>query len=63
MRSAWTLVLALLAGAHISVFAQSTGTVTGTVKSAATQEALVGATVRIEGTKLGGYTNSKGEFT
>lgn len=63
MRSFWTLVLAFLAGAPISVFAQSTGTVTGTVKSATTQEALVGATIRVEATKLGGYTNSKGEFT
>ncbi len=63
MRYAWLCMLAVLASFTIELNAQSTGTITGTVKNSATQEALVGATIRVEGTKLGAYTNSKGEFT
>ncbi|MBU3678201.1 MAG: TonB-dependent receptor [Candidatus Kapabacteria bacterium] len=63
MRLTWLFILALLASSTINLTAQSTGTITGSVKNSATQEALVGATVRIEGTKLGGFTNTKGEFT
>ena len=63
MRTAWLCLLALVASSTITIKAQSTGTITGTVKNSATQEALVGATIRVEGTKLGAYTNGKGEFT
>jgi hypothetical protein len=63
MRTAWLCLLALVASSTITIKAQSTGTMTGTVKNSATQEALVGATIRVEGTKLGAYTNGKGEFT
>lgn len=63
MRSAWAIVLACLASGVVNLIAQSTGTITGTVKNSATQEALAGVTVRIEGTKLGAYSNAKGEFS
>jgi len=45
------------------LFAQSTGMVTGVVKSAKTGETIIGASVRIEGTNLVGKSNVKGIFT
>ena len=63
MRLAWIWMLAIIASTSSGVIAQTSGTITGTVKSSATQEALVGATIRIEGTKLGAFTNIRGEFT
>lgn len=45
------------------IFAQSTGTITGTVTNTKTGEPLIGATVIIEGTSLGAATNSEGRYT
>lgn len=53
------LLLALLA--HVA-HAQGTGTIAGTVRDAATSEALVGANVRLEGTALGAATGVDGAF-
>lgn len=60
-----TMILLCLLGTVFSMplLAQGTGTITGTIRDAATQELLPGATVRLEGTTLGGYANSKGEYS
>jgi hypothetical protein len=50
-------------GIQASLFAQSTGTITGKVTDAKTGEPLVGATVILEGTQLGDATNSQGRYT
>ena len=50
-------------GIQVSLFAQSTGTITGKVTDAKTGEPLVGATVILEGTELGDATNSQGRYT
>jgi hypothetical protein len=42
--------------------AQGTGTISGTIRNASTQEAIPGATVRLEGTTLGAIANAKGEY-
>lgn len=42
--------------------AQNTGLLTGTVKDKRTQEALIGATVKIEGSELGAATDVEGNF-
>lgn len=47
---------------HTSILAQTTGTITGTVKDAKTGEPLIGATVILEGTNLGSATNADGRF-
>lgn len=46
----------------VTLFAQSTGTLTGTVTDAKTGEPLIGATVILEGTSLGDATNPSGRF-
>jgi outer membrane receptor for ferrienterochelin and colicin len=45
-----------------TAFAQTTGTVKGLVKDATTQEAIIGGTVRLEGTTLGTQTDVDGSF-
>lgn len=40
-----------------------TGTVRGTIKDAKTKESLIGCTVRVDGTQLGGTTDIDGSFT
>jgi hypothetical protein len=55
--------LALSIGHTVAAPVQSVGTITGSIRNAVTQELVVGATVKLEGTKLGAYTNTKGEFT
>lgn len=47
---------------HTSILAQTTGTITGTVKDDKTGEPLIGATVILEGTNLGSATNFDGRF-
>lgn len=46
----------------VSILAQTTGTLTGTVTDAKTGEPLIGATVILEETNLGDATNSDGRF-
>jgi hypothetical protein len=45
------------------VLAGTTGKIKGKVTDKETKEALVGATVQIQGTTLGGSTNAEGEYT
>ncbi|MCY7330349.1 MAG: TonB-dependent receptor, partial [Saprospiraceae bacterium] len=42
--------------------AQNTGSLTGTVKDKLTQEALIGATIRLDGSSLGAATDVEGNF-
>jgi len=42
--------------------AQNTGSLTGTVKDKLTQEALIGATIRLDGSSLGATTDLEGNF-
>ena len=42
--------------------AQNTGSLTGTVKDKLTQEALIGATIKLEGSSLGAATDLEGQF-
>lgn len=53
-----SFILSLINGAQ----AQNNGTITGTVKDKNTQEALIGATVMLEGTTLGAQTDVDGKF-
>ncbi|QJW92117.1 TonB-dependent receptor plug domain-containing protein [Spirosoma taeanense] len=57
-RNVLSILLTLISCA---VLAQ-TGTVRGTVKDGKTKEALIGCTVRIDGTQLGGTTDIEGGF-
>lgn len=45
-----------------AVAAQNTGALTGSVRDRITQEALIGATIRLEGTELGTVTDIDGNF-
>jgi outer membrane receptor for ferrienterochelin and colicin len=60
MRSIQLLVLFTFIFSQ-SIFAQ-TGTITGTARDKQTQEALIGATIKIEGTNLGAATDLDGKF-
>jgi hypothetical protein len=55
----FTVILMLPA----SLWAQNTGTLTGTVKDKLTQEALIGASIQLEGASIGATTNVEGNFT
>ena len=57
------IALVLFLGIQASLFAQSTGTISGKVTDAKTGEPLIGATVILEGTELGDATNSDGRYT
>jgi hypothetical protein len=46
----------------ISLYSQNVGTITGVVLDKNTQEALIGATVVLEGTNLGAQTDADGKF-
>jgi outer membrane receptor for ferrienterochelin and colicin len=48
-------------GLHASLVGQ-TGTITGTARDKQTQEALIGATIKVEGTTLGASTDLDGKF-
>lgn len=54
--------LLLLLTFPIALNAQKTGVLTGSVRDKQTQEALVGATVRVEGTELGAVSDVDGNF-
>jgi hypothetical protein len=56
-----TLIFSILSLLSLSLFAQ-TGTIKGTIKDAATQEAIIGANVVIEGTTIGASTDVDGNF-
>ncbi|MCX6213138.1 TonB-dependent receptor [Spirosoma sp.] len=55
------LLLVLFSLLSTAVFAQ-TGTVQGTVKDGKTKESLIGCTVRVDGTQIGGTTDIEGHF-
>lgn len=61
-RNLITACLLLLAGFYTTQ-AQSSGTISGTVRNSATQEAIPGATIRLEGTNLGAFANARGEYS
>ncbi len=56
------LVVAFLCSG-IPAFAQGTGIITGTVVNKADGKPVIGATVFIVGTKLGGFSNQDGKYT
>ena len=53
-----TLMVSLLTAAY--ALAGTTGKIAGTIRDAQTKEALIGATVVVEGTRLGAATNIDG---
>ncbi|MFN3346076.1 MAG: carboxypeptidase-like regulatory domain-containing protein, partial [Chloroherpetonaceae bacterium] len=57
------LFLLLASSASTSAYFGTTGKLTGVVKDAQTGEPLIGATVVLQGTKLGAKTNFDGEYT
>lgn len=58
----FTTFFSLLLLFSIPLQAQNTGFLTGSVKDKLTQEALVGATIKLEGTDLGAATDAAGNF-
>ncbi|GAA4365117.1 TonB-dependent receptor [Hymenobacter saemangeumensis] len=56
------LLLALLANISFAALAQSTGTITGSVRDRKTQELLPGVTLVLEGTELGTSTDGEGRY-
>jgi len=62
MKSATLLILFFSLLSISASFAQ-TGTIRGTIKDAKTKEALIGCTVRIDGTTIGAATDIEGNFT
>lgn len=56
-------LLLLLLGPTSAAWAQQTGTIKGTVKDAGTQEPIIGASVGVPGTAIGGATDLDGNFT
>lgn len=64
MRSFISALCLLLVSSTTSILlAQAEGTITGTVRNAQSQELLSGATVRLEGTKLGAYSTPLGVYS
>ncbi|WP_428235978.1 TonB-dependent receptor [Gracilimonas sp.] len=59
----YSLFIALFMLSSGVLYAQTSGTITGTVKDAKTGEPLIGATVILEGTSLGAATNAEGRYT
>ncbi|GGG31268.1 TonB-dependent receptor [Hymenobacter glacieicola] len=57
-----TLVFLLCCGTFFTALAQSTGTIQGVVKDAATREGIVGGTVHLDKTSIGGPTDVDGNF-
>ena len=60
MRISTLLALFLFLGFQIQ--AQNTGSLTGTVKDKLTQEALIGVSIRLEGSEIGAATDLEGNF-
>ncbi len=60
MKAKWFLLLLMVT---ISVYSFSQQTITGTVKDSSTGEALIGATVMVEGTSIGTITDVEGNFS
>jgi TonB-dependent receptor len=58
-----TLVFLLFFGALSSVVAQSTGSIKGTITDAQTQEGIVGGTVHLDKSTIGGPTDVDGRFS
>lgn len=56
------IVFSLVLVATWSVFAGSTGQIKGRLTDKETKEPIVGATVQVVGTKMGGYTDADGNF-
>ena len=63
LRRSYTLLLALLLGSLLSVFAQGGGTIRGTVTNKETGKPEQGVTVAIKGSKQTTLTNEKGEYS
>ncbi|MCP9290917.1 TonB-dependent receptor [Gracilimonas sediminicola] len=59
----YSLFIALIMLSSGVLYAQTSGTITGTVKDAKTGEPLIGATIILEGTNLGAATNVEGRYT
>ncbi|MFN9582679.1 MAG: carboxypeptidase-like regulatory domain-containing protein, partial [Bacteroidota bacterium] len=55
-------ILILLTLSFLHSRAQNTGIIAGEVRDKSTQEALIGATVLLEGTSLGAQTDASGKF-
>jgi hypothetical protein len=60
MRISTLLALFLFLGFQIQ--AQNTGSLTGTVKDKLTQEALIGVSIKLEGSEIGAATDLEGNF-
>jgi hypothetical protein len=60
MRIPTLLALVLFLGFQIQ--AQNTGSLTGTVKDKLTQEALIGVSIKLEGSEIGAATDLEGNF-
>lgn len=56
-------LLYLLPGVLTPALGQAIGSIRGTVKDAKTGEAIIGGTVRLDGTTLGDQTDANGKFT
>ena len=63
-RIAWTLTaaLAILVPGVLSAQATATGAVTGRVSDARSQQPVLGATVSVDGTLIGGATGADGRY-
>ncbi|MEL6769685.1 MAG: TonB-dependent receptor [Bacteroidota bacterium] len=61
-RSFWPLIALPLVLLAAPALAQSAGSITGTVRDAATLEALPGVNVVVQGTTLGAATNAEGRY-
>ncbi|MBO6584474.1 MAG: TonB-dependent receptor [Gracilimonas sp.] len=59
----YSLFIALIMLSSGVLYAQTSGTITGTVKDVKTGEPLIGATIILEGTNLGAATNAEGRYT
>jgi len=55
-------LLVLLLFLSFSIQAQNTGNITGTVKDKLTQEALIGVSIKLEGSEIGAATDVDGNF-
>ena len=62
-RKSATLLSLFISLLSISASFAQTGTIRGSIKDAKTKEALIGATVRIDGTTTGAATDIEGNFT
>lgn len=63
IKSKTNYLIAVLQCFHMYAYAQSTGQLSGFVRDARTQEPLIGVTIRLEDTELGGVTDVNGYYT